>query len=87
MISKLNKELAAALQASGNRELEVVDPDTQRTYFIVDAETYQHAREALRRQRDREAIAQGLDEMEAGKGIPVEEARQLTREKFRTREQ
>ena len=35
MTAKLTKELAAALHATGDRELKVIDPDTSRVYFIV----------------------------------------------------
>lgn len=74
MTAKLTKELAAALHATGERELEVVDPDTQRLYFVVDAEVHRQAMEALRRQQDRDAIARGIAEMEAGAGISLDEA-------------
>lgn len=87
MIAKLNKELVDALHASGERGLEVVDPETNRTYTIVDSETYRQAMQALRRQQDYEAIAQGIAEMEAGGGIPLEEARRLTRERLLARKQ
>src|SRR5436305_13389286 len=70
MIAKLTKELAAALNATGECELEVVDPETQRTYFLVDGQTHRRAMEALRRQRDRDAIAEGLVQMEQGQGKP-----------------
>lgn len=85
MIAKLTKELADALNATDESELEVVDPETSRMYFIVDGETHRQAMDALRRQQDRDAIAQGLAEMEAGEGIPVAEARQLTRERLLAR--
>lgn len=68
MTAKLTKELAAALHATGESELEVVDPDTQRLYFVVDAEVHRQAMEALRRQQDRDAIARSIAEMEAGAG-------------------
>lgn len=87
MTAKLTKELAAALKATGETELEVVDPDTQRTYFLVDSETHRRAMEALRRQQDRDAIAQGIAEMEAGEGMSVNEARQLARERLLARGQ
>ena len=74
MAEKLTKELAAALHATGKSELEFVDPDTQRTYFLVDSETHRRAMEALRRQQDRDAIAQGIAEMEAGQGKPLDQA-------------
>lgn len=78
MTAKLTKELAAALHAAlhatGESELEVVDPDTQRMYFVVDADIHRQAMDALRRQQDRDAIAQGIAEMEAGEGTPLDEA-------------
>jgi hypothetical protein len=80
--AKLSKELADALHATGERELEVVDPETNRKYMIVESDIHHRAREALRRQQDRDAIAQGIAEMEAGEGIPVAEARKLTRERM-----
>jgi hypothetical protein len=82
MNAKLTEELTAALRAHGENELEVVDPQTQRTYLLVDAATHRQAMEALRRQQDRDAIARGIAEMQAGEGIPVEQARRLTRERL-----
>ena len=74
MTAKLTKELTAALQAIRESELEVVDPETSRLYFIVDGETHRLAIDALRRQQDRDAIALGIAELEAGEGIPLNEA-------------
>lgn len=85
MTAKLSKELADALHATGESELEVVDPDTNRTYVIVDSGIHRRAMEALRRQQDHDAIAQGIAEMEAGEGISVEEAFRLTRERLLAR--
>jgi predicted transcriptional regulator len=86
MTAKLTKELTAALQASGESGLEVVDPQTQRTYVVIDAAIHRQAMEALRRQQNRDAIAQGIAEMEAGEEIPVEQARHLARERLLARE-
>jgi predicted transcriptional regulator len=74
MTAKLTKELADALHATGESELEVVDPDTNRTYIIVESDTHRRAMEALRRQQNRDAIAQGIAEMEAGEGTALDEA-------------
>jgi hypothetical protein len=74
MTAKLNEELASALRASKDCVLEVIDPETQRTYVLVDCETHRQAMEALRRQQDRDAIAAGLAQMEAGQGKPLDEA-------------
>lgn len=87
MTAKLTKELAAALHATGDKELEVVDPETARTYFLVDGDTHRRAMEALQRQQDRDAIARGIAETEAGEAIPIEAARKLTRERLLAREQ
>lgn len=87
MIPKLNKELSAALDANGNDSLEVVDPSNNRTYFLVDGDTYRQAMDALRRQRDRNAIAEGIVQMEAGDGTPLHEAREQTRQHLLARRQ
>ena len=75
-----------ALNAAGNGELEVVSPNDNRVYFVVDGDTHRRAMEALRRQREREAIANGLAQMEAGEGVSLEEARRQTRERLLSRE-
>lgn len=82
MTAKLTKDLIAALHAAGDNELEVVDPETQRKFFVVDATVHRLAMDALRRQQDRDAIAQGIAEMEAGGAIPIDEARKLARERL-----
>ena len=87
MTAKLTKELAAALHATGDRELEVVDPETSRVYFIVESEMHRQAMNALRRQQDRDSIAQGIAEMESGQGIPLADARKLTRDRLLARKQ
>lgn len=74
MIARLNKELMAAFHATGSNELEVVDPETQRTYFLVDSDTHLRSMEALRRQQDHDAIAEGIAQMEAGDGKPLDQA-------------
>ena len=84
-MTNLSKELSRALRATGDNELEVVDPETQRTYVVVDADLHRQAMVALRRQQDREAIAQGIAEMEAGEGVSVEDARLLARERLLAR--
>ena len=48
---------------------------------------HRQAMDALRRQQDRDAIAQGIAEMEAGQGIPLADARKLTRDRLLARKQ
>ena len=74
MTEKLTKELATALHAAGNDRLEVIDPETNRIYLIVDEETHRRAMRALRAQQDCEAVAEGVAQMEAGEGKPAEQA-------------
>lgn len=74
MNAKLTKELTAALHASGECALEVVDPETSRLYVIVDGETHRQAMDALRRQQDRDAIAQGIAELKVSTGVSLDEA-------------
>jgi len=74
MIMKITQEPADALNTSGDSQLEVVDPQTQRRYVLIDSETHRRTMEALRREQDREAIAEGLAQMDAGQGQPLDEA-------------
>ncbi len=82
MVRKLTKELARALRANGADGLEVVDPDTNRVYMIVDGDAYRQALVALRKQQDRNAIAEGLAQMEAGEGKPADEAFERMQERL-----
>ena len=87
MSLKLSQELADALSAAGNGELAVVNPNDNQVYFLVREDTHRQAMDALRRQQDRDAIAKGIAQMEAGEGMPLEEARKLTRDELLSREQ
>ena len=86
MIPKLSQELAEALTVSGEEPLEVVNPNDNRTYFVVDEETHRQAMEALRRQRDRDAIAEGIAQMKAGEGTPIDEAFEEIRDRLGLRD-
>jgi hypothetical protein len=81
----LPQELADALNTGEGAPLEVLDPNSKRTYFVVSAETHRLAMEALRRVEDREAIARGIAEMQAGGGLPLEEAREQSLERLHGR--
>lgn len=82
MKTELSKELADAFRASGEHVLEVVDPTDNRVYFLVDGETHRRAMDALEQQLDREAIAEGISQMEAGQGKPIDTAFDDMREKL-----
>lgn len=90
MTPKLPNELASAVDANGQKPVEVEHPNTHATYFVVEGETHRQAMDALRRQRqqeDHDAIQEAIDQMEAGEGIPLEEARKQSRERLLSREQ
>ncbi|MEZ5942921.1 MAG: hypothetical protein R3C18_16130 [Planctomycetaceae bacterium] len=69
----LTPEQRAALQQQPDG-VACEDAETHRIYFLVDSETHQQAMAALRRQRDRDAIAEGVADMEAGRFQPLDEA-------------
>lgn len=46
------------MRAGGDIELEVIGPETNRTYFLVDSDTHRQSMEALRRQQNEESRMQ-----------------------------
>lgn len=60
----------------------VEDVQTQKIYYLTDADLYQRAMEALRRQEDHDAIQAGIDDMEAGRVVPLEEVDQQIRKEL-----
>lgn len=81
MIPKLTDELREAIEA-GNGEAQVEDEQTQKVYVITDLDTHREAMEALRRQQDCEAIARGIEDMEAGRATPVDQVHSDLREEL-----
>jgi predicted transcriptional regulator len=79
MAAKLTIEQSEALHQSGD-SLPMVDPKTERIYLLVDQSVHQQAMEALQRQRDDDmaAIQQGIDDMEAGRVMTLEESKART---------
>lgn len=87
MVNQLTEEQRQAL-LEHPEGIEVRDEATQKVYILSDASLHRRAMEALRRQRqleDRDAIAEGIAQMEAGQGMPLDEARQLSRERLLSR--
>jgi hypothetical protein len=74
MTTKLSKEPSDALNASGTSQIEAVDPTSGRVYFIVDGDTHRQAMEAMWQRQNRDAIAEGIAQMEARQGKPLKEA-------------
>ncbi len=81
MTPKLTDEMRQAIEARKGEPVLVEDEQTHRIYVIVDSETHQRAMRALKRQEDHAAIQAGIDDMEAGRVIPLEEVdRQIRNE-------
>ena len=89
MINHLSDEQREAL-LEHPEGIEVRDEATQKVYILADARLHRQAMDALRRQRqqeDQDAIAEGIAQMEAGQGMPLDEARRLSRERLLSRRQ
>ena len=82
MTPKLTDEMREALQQQPAGPVEIPDDETQRVYVLIDAELHQRAMRALQRQEDLAAIQEGIDDLEAGRGMPIEEADSRIREKL-----
>ncbi len=78
MIPELTKELSDALRQSGADRLSVVDPANNRVYVLVDAETLA----SLEQKQSQQSIQAGLESMEAGRGIPLDDADVLMRQRL-----
>ncbi len=86
MSPKLSTELSDALQASKG-ELEFIDPATNRTYVVVEQAVLARAKAVLERQEqdDLAAIKRGLEDVEAGRTMPLDEASDSIRQLFDAR--
>ena len=77
---KLTDEQRVALQRSPEG-ISCEDTTTHRVYVLVDEQVHRQAMLALKQQQDLEAIRRGVAQMEAGGGIPIQDARiQLAQE-------
>ena len=67
---KLTPQLAAALHNTPSGSLEVVDPATNRVYVLCDPAIQNKAKALL----DKQAIAEGVADVEAGRTQTLDEA-------------
>jgi hypothetical protein len=75
MISYLTPEQSSALQAGGNAPMQIVDPTTSRVYYVIDSGLLAE----LGRRSDLDAIREGVADMQAGRSIPIDQARTADR--------
>lgn len=74
MVPKLNKELIQAVD--GHDQIEVVNPETGRTYVVIERSVF----ELHQRQNVQIGIQQGLDDIQAGRTMTVDESKRRTDE-------
>jgi len=78
MENQLSPDQSAALAASPNARLAVVDPSTQQRYVLIAEDEYS-------RLEDLDAIRQGILQMESGQGQPLCEAMNDIRRSLQSR--
>ncbi len=84
MTAKLTPEQSQAIQDSGDKPLPVIDPSTNHVYVVVDQAKHEQAMQALRELEAAAAIREGLADVESGRSMPVDVARELTAKRLQT---
>ena len=74
MTPKLSEDQRRALSERPCGPVQVEDDQTHKFYVLVDLQLHERAMEALRQQDDLAAIQAGIDDMEAGRIVTLEEA-------------
>lgn len=74
MTPLLTPEQSAALHSHGNKPMSIIDPATNHVYVVVAQATHDQAMDALRERNDESSIRRGIDDMEAGRYSPADEA-------------
>jgi len=74
MSVKLSEEQRRALTELQGAPVEVEDDETRKVYVLVDQSLHRRGMRALQEQEDLAAIRQGIEQMEAGLGQPLDEA-------------
>ena len=82
---ELTPDQADALHSVDNGELLVIDPTDGQLYVVVKRETLDEAKEALRLQRNVDAIQQGIDAANEGRMRPAKEVLPELRQELRSR--
>lgn len=72
MTLKLNDELREALRQTGGT-VEMQDDQSQKMYVLTESDVFHRAMQALQAQEDHAAIQAGIEAMEAGKVLTLDE--------------
>lgn len=81
-MNKLPSSISEAIKAIDGDELQFVDPETQRVYFLIDSETHRRARAAMQQQEDWEAIQEGVVQAKRGESVSADEFRKQIRDDY-----
>jgi len=76
MTAKLSKELSNAL--NGHDQIEAIDPATGRLFVLTEKSLY----ELSHQHQVHAAIQRGIEDMEAGRTMSIDESRQRSDEAF-----
>lgn len=71
----LTPEQALALHEGGNAPMQIVDPTTRRVYYVIDGGFLAE----LERYADLDAIREGVADIQAGRSLPIDQARRADR--------
>ena len=74
MTPKVSEDQRRALSERPSGPVHVEDDHTHKVYVLVDLQLHERAMEALRQQDDLAAIQSGIEDMEAGRIVPLEQA-------------
>lgn len=72
MTPKLSDELREALRQTGGT-VEVQDDQSRKMYVLTESELFRRAMDALQSQEDHEAIQAGIDAMQAGNVLNLDD--------------
>ena len=78
----LTDEQRQALRSHPGKPIEIEDQETKNVYFIVDQALLERAMQALQQEQDHAAIREGIEQMEAGLGQPLDEVDAEIREEM-----
>lgn len=74
MTAKLNKELSDAI--NGHDQIEAIDPVSGRRFVLVEKSVF----ELTHQQQSNAAIQRGIEDMEAGRTMTIEQSKRRTDE-------
>ncbi|HUG69584.1 MAG TPA: hypothetical protein VMM76_17665 [Pirellulaceae bacterium] len=74
MTAKLSKELSNALD--GHDQIEAIDPATGRVFIVTEKSLY----ELSQQQQVKAAVQRGIEDMEAGRTMTIDESRRRSDE-------